>query len=47
MADTVFSVRIDEALKNRFMELAQEDGVNNKDLMQLLVTQFDLGQIGA
>ena len=47
MADTVFSVRIDEALKNRFMELAQENGVNNKDLMQLLVTQFELGQIGA
>ena len=47
MADTVFSVRIDEELKNRFMELAQENGVNNKDLMQLLVTQFELGQIGA
>ena len=46
MADTVFSVRIDEELKNRFMELAQENGVNNKDLMQLLVTQFELGQIG-
>ena len=27
MADTVFSVRIDEALKNRFMELAQEYGI--------------------
>lgn len=46
MADTVLSVRIDEELKNRFIELAQENGVNNKDLMQLLVAQFELGQIG-
>lgn len=47
MADTVLSVRIDEELKSRFIELAQENGVNNKDLMQLLVAQFELGQIGA
>ncbi len=42
MADTVLSVRIDEELKQRFIELAQETGVNNKDLMQLLVAQFEL-----
>ncbi len=46
MADTVLSVRIDETLKNRFIELAQENGVNNKDLMQLLVAQFELSQVG-
>lgn len=47
MADTVLSVRIDEELKNRFIELAQENGVNNKDLMQLMLTQFELGQISS
>ena len=30
MADAVFSVRIDEELKNRFIELAQQNGINNK-----------------
>ena len=47
MADAVFSVRIDEELKNRFIELAQQNGINNKDLMQLMLTQFELGQISA
>ena len=46
MADAVFSVRIDEELKNRFLELAQQNGMNNKDLMQMMLTQFELGQIG-
>ena len=46
MADAVFSVRIDEELKNRFLELAQQNGINNKDLMQMMLTQFELGQIG-
>lgn len=45
MADAVFSVRIDEELKNRFLELAQQNGMNNKDLMQMMLTQFELGQI--
>ena len=45
MADAVFSVRIDEELKNRFLELAQQNGINNKDLMQMMLTQFELGQI--
>lgn len=46
MADAVLSVRIDEELKQRFMELAQENGVNNKELMEVLVSQFELGQMG-
>ncbi|MDO5795011.1 MAG: hypothetical protein Q4Q00_12605 [Turicibacter sp.] len=45
MADAVFSVRIEEELKNRFLELAQQNGINNKDLMQMMLTQFELGQI--
>lgn len=45
MADAVFSVRIDEELKNRFLELAQQNGINNKDLMQMMLTQFELGQL--
>ena len=45
MADSVLSVRIDEELKQRFIEIAQENEVNNKDLMQMLVAHFELGQL--
>ncbi|MGL4338719.1 MAG: hypothetical protein ACRCST_17665 [Turicibacter sp.] len=46
MADAVLSVRIDETLKGKFIELAQENGINNKDLMEVLVTQYELSQMG-
>lgn len=46
MADAVLSVRIDESLKGKFIELAQESGINNKELMELLVTQYELSQMG-
>jgi len=45
MADSVLSVRIDEELKQRFIEIAQENEVNNKDLMQMLVAHFELEQL--
>jgi len=44
MADTVLSVRIDENLKQRFIELAQENDINNKDLMQMMVNHYELEQ---
>lgn len=46
MADAVLSVRIDEELKQKFLELAQENGINNKELMEVMVSQFELAQIG-
>lgn len=46
MADAVLSVRIDEELKQKFLVLAQENGVNNKELMEVMVSQFELAQIG-
>ena len=44
MKDSVLSVRIDESLKQQFMNLAQENGVNNKELMELMVAQYHLNQ---
>ncbi len=46
MADVVLSVRIDEELKQKFLVLAQENGINNKELMEVMVSQFELAQIG-
>ncbi|MCU7212429.1 coiled-coil domain-containing protein [Turicibacter sanguinis] len=45
MADAVLSVRIDEELKQKFLVLAQENGINNKELMEVMVSQFELAQI--
>ncbi|MTM72973.1 hypothetical protein GMA96_11510, partial [Turicibacter sanguinis] len=45
-ADAVLSVRIDEELKQKFLVLAQENGINNKELMEVMVSQFELAQIG-
>ena len=45
MADAVLSVRIDEELKQKFLELAQENGINNKELMEVMVSQFELAQV--
>lgn len=45
MADTVLSVRIDEELKQKFIELAQESGINNKELMEVMVSQFEMGKV--
>ena len=46
MADAVLSVRIDEELKQKFLVLAKENGINNKELMEVMVSQFELAQIG-
>ena len=46
MADAVLSVRIYEELKQKFLVLAQENGINNKELMEVMVSQFELAQIG-
>ncbi|HAX72572.1 MAG TPA: hypothetical protein DCY20_03485 [Firmicutes bacterium] len=47
MADSILSVRIDEELKKKFIELAQQSGINNKDLMELLVSQYELNAVGS
>ncbi|SHH52466.1 hypothetical protein SAMN02745196_00660 [Clostridium collagenovorans DSM 3089] len=42
MADTIFSVRIDEDTKIKFAETAKELGINNKDFMEILISNYEL-----
>ena len=42
MADSVLSVRIDEDIKKKFIELAAAHEVGNKDLLQLMLAHFEL-----
>lgn len=42
MADSVLSVRIDEELKKKFVELATAHEVGNKDLLQMMLAHFEL-----
>lgn len=42
MADTIFSVRIDEDTKIKFAETAKELGINNKDFMEMLISNYEL-----
>lgn len=44
MADSVLSVRIDEELKRKFVELAASHEVGNKDLLQMMLAHFELEQ---
>ncbi len=40
--DSIFSVRINEELKEKFFKMAQEQGINNKDLMEVMVKHYEL-----
>lgn len=42
MADTIFSVRIDEDTKIKFAETAKTLGINNKDFMEILISNYEL-----
>lgn len=42
MSDTILSVRINEELKEKFIKLAQEAGVNNKEFMEQVVSHYEL-----
>jgi len=45
MADSVLSVRIDEELKKKFVELAAAHEVGNKDLLQMMLAHFELEKV--
>lgn len=42
--DSIFSVRINEDLKNKFLELAEEEGVNNKEFMDLIIKSYEMNK---
>ncbi|MBK5243170.1 hypothetical protein [Clostridium sp.] len=42
--DAILSVRISDELKQKFNELAQNEGINNKELMQQVVKYYELNR---
>ena len=42
--DAILSVRISDELKQKFNELAQSEGVNNKELMEQVVKYYELNR---
>ncbi|WP_291634212.1 hypothetical protein [Clostridium sp.] len=42
--DAILSVRISDELKQKFNELAQSEGVNNKELMEQIVKYYELNR---
>lgn len=42
--DAILSVRISDALKQKFNELAQSEGINNKELMEQVVKYYELNR---
>ncbi|MEG2353112.1 MAG: hypothetical protein RSB70_00550 [Clostridium sp.] len=45
MSDTIFSVRIDEEMKIKFADTAKIMGINNKDFMELLISNYELNKL--
>ncbi|SHJ40581.1 hypothetical protein SAMN02745248_00008 [Hathewaya proteolytica DSM 3090] len=45
MSDTIFSVRIDEEIKNAFTNMAKEAGINNKEFMEQLISLYNLNRV--
>ncbi|GAA0124455.1 coiled-coil domain-containing protein [Clostridium senegalense] len=43
--DTTFSVRISDELKEKFNDLAQKQGINNKEFMETMVKFYELNSI--
>jgi len=43
--DTTFSVRINDDLKSKFNELAQKEGINNKEFMEQVIKFYELNSI--
>ena len=42
--DAILSVRISDELKQKFNELAQSEGINNKELMEQVVKYYELNR---
>lgn len=47
MGDTIFSVRIDEDIKNKFNAFAKDAGINNKEFMEELMSLYVLNKAAA
>src|SRR3712207_6763357 len=45
MADTIFSVRVDEQIKGKFNELAKSIGINNKEFMEEILSFYELHKV--
>lgn len=43
--DSIFSVRISEELKEKFMDIAQKQGINNKELMEQIIKSYELENV--
>lgn len=43
--DSIFSVRISEELKQKFVEIAQNQGINNKELMEQIIKSYELSNV--
>lgn len=43
--DSIFSVRISEDLKEKFMDIAQQQGINNKELMEQIIKSYELENV--
>ena len=42
MADAVLSVRLDDKAKDKFLGLAQAEGINNRELLQMMMKHYEL-----
>lgn len=43
--DSILSVRINEEVKERFLQLASEEGINNKDFLDLIIKSYEMNKI--
>ncbi len=42
--DSILSVRISEELKEKFQSLAEVEGINNKEFMDLIIRNYELNK---
>lgn len=45
--DSILSVRISEEVKSKFLKLAEEQGVNNKEFLDLVIKSYEMNKTAA
>lgn len=45
--DSILSVRINEEVKEKFIKLAEEQGVNNKEFLDLIIKSYEMNKVTA
>ncbi len=45
--DAILSVRINEEAKEKFLKLAEEQGINNKEFLDLIIKSYEMNKIAA